>query len=156
IPLLTWAIVRRDRRAFVALAIAAPIAAATLYAFNPPWWRDPIDGVARVMRSNLTPGETIPIPVPFLGRVFLTPNESLPWYNTLAWTVFAAPIGMLLFALVGCGRVAVDKSMRGFGSLVFLNWAFLLALRALPHTPGHDGTRQILPAFGMMALMAGL
>jgi len=28
-------------------------------------------------------------------------------------------------------------------------------LRALPHTPGHDGVRQILPAFGALALVAG-
>lgn len=29
-------------------------------------------------------------------------------------------------------------------------------LRALPHTPGHDGVRQILPAFEALALVAGL
>jgi hypothetical protein len=32
----------------------------------------------------------------------------------------------------------------------------LLALRSLPHTPGHDGVRQFLPAFGLLALLAGL
>ena len=32
----------------------------------------------------------------------------------------------------------------------------LLALRALPHTPGHDGVRLFLPAFGMLAIVAGL
>ena len=31
-----------------------------------------------------------------------------------------------------------------------------MTLRALPHTPGHDGIRQFLPAFGMLALLAGL
>ena len=31
-----------------------------------------------------------------------------------------------------------------------------MVLRALPHTPGHDGVRQFLPAFGMLALLAGL
>ncbi|HEV3166377.1 MAG TPA: hypothetical protein VGZ22_20300, partial [Isosphaeraceae bacterium] len=36
------------------------------------------------------------------------------------------------------------------------HWAFLLILRALPHTPGHDGVRQFLPAFGCLALVAGL
>ncbi len=43
-----------------------------------------------------------------------------------------------------------------FASLALLCWAFPLALRALPHTPGHDGVRQILPAFGSLALLAGL
>ena len=36
------------------------------------------------------------------------------------------------------------------------NWIFLLILRSLPHTPGHDGVRQILPAFGCLALAAGV
>ncbi|HEU5116657.1 MAG TPA: hypothetical protein VFT74_08265 [Isosphaeraceae bacterium] len=40
--------------------------------------------------------------------------------------------------------------------LVLVNWGFLLLLKAMPHTPGHDGVRQFLPAFGMLALMAGL
>jgi hypothetical protein len=31
-----------------------------------------------------------------------------------------------------------------------------MLLRALPHTPGHDGVRQFLPAFGMLAVAAGL
>ena len=31
-----------------------------------------------------------------------------------------------------------------------------MVLRALPHTPGHDGVRQFLPAFGILALLAGL
>ena len=38
--------------------------------------------------------------------------------------------------------------------LVLLSLAFLLALRALPHTPGHDGVRQFLPAMGCLALVA--
>jgi hypothetical protein len=33
---------------------------------------------------------------------------------------------------------------------------FLLVLRALPHTPGHDGERQFLAAFGCLALISGL
>ena len=35
------------------------------------------------------------------------------------------------------------------------HWAFLMLLRALPHTPGHDGVRLFLPAFGVLALLAG-
>jgi hypothetical protein len=39
---------------------------------------------------------------------------------------------------------------------VMSHWIFLLVLRALPHVPGHDGVRQFLPAFGCLALSAGL
>ena len=31
-----------------------------------------------------------------------------------------------------------------------------MALRAMPHTPGHDGVRLFLPAFGVLALLGGL
>ncbi len=39
--------------------------------------------------------------------------------------------------------------------MIALHGTFLLALRALPHTPGHDGVRLFLPAFGVLALLAG-
>jgi len=35
-------------------------------------------------------------------------------------------------------------------------WDEGYGLRALPHTPGHDGFRQFLPAFGILARLAGL
>ncbi len=40
--------------------------------------------------------------------------------------------------------------------LFFAQWAFFMVLRALPGAPGHDGVRQFLPAFGSLALLAGL
>ena len=43
-----------------------------------------------------------------------------------------------------------------FAVLATLHWAFLLALRALPNTPGHDGVRLFLPAFGVLAVVSGL
>ena len=72
-----------------------------LLLLNPPWWTEPVAGLARFFRSNLTRGQTIPIPVQFLGTIYQTPNESLPWYNTLAWTVMVTPVGFLLLAVAG-------------------------------------------------------
>jgi hypothetical protein len=40
--------------------------------------------------------------------------------------------------------------------LFLVHWIFLITLRALPHTPGHDAVRQFLPAFGILTLLAGL
>jgi hypothetical protein len=42
------------------------------------------------------------------------------------------------------------------GLLIAGHWAFLMLLRAMPHTPGHDGVRLFLPAFGLLALLGGL
>jgi 4-amino-4-deoxy-L-arabinose transferase-like glycosyltransferase len=156
LPLLAWSALGRDRRGLLTLGVSALVAPLVLYAFNPPWWGAPLEGLARFLRSNLTRSETIPIPVRFLGTVYNTPIESLPWYNTLVWTAIATPVVALALALVGTWRSMVDRSVRGLGTLIVGNWLFLLALRALPHTPGHDGTRQFLPAFGLLALAAGL
>ncbi len=87
--------------------------------------------------------------------MFKTPAESLPWYNSLLWTVVATPVGFLVLAMARLVRFQGRKP-EPFGVLVLLNWGFLLLLKAMPHTPGHDGVRQFLPAFGMLALMAGL
>jgi 4-amino-4-deoxy-L-arabinose transferase-like glycosyltransferase len=156
IPFLAWTALDRNRRGAWTLAIGGVIALAILYAFNPPWWDEPIRGVERFLRSNLSRGQTTRIPTLFLGRVIVTPQHSLPWYNTLVWTVFVTPVGFL--ALAGAGAVRAVRRFRDdpFGLLAVGHWAFLLVLRALPHTPGHDGERQFLPAFGCLALVAGL
>ena len=55
----------------------------TLYVLTPSWWTAPVSGVLEFLRSNLTRANTHPIPTMFLGKIYLTPVESLPWYNTL-------------------------------------------------------------------------
>ena len=156
IPLLTWAALYRSRRGLQAMLIGGLVAVPVALAFNPAYWADPIAGVARFLRSNLTRDRTIPIPVLFLGRVVMTPKASLPWYNTLLLTAIVTPFGMLMLALAGIYRSILRSRSDTFAPLVVIQWAFLLALRALPHTPGHDGVRQFLPAFGMLAIASGL
>ncbi len=136
--------------------VAVPVAILTLYLFNPGWWANPVGGVERFLRSNLTRGETIPIPIRFLGTTYNTPIDSLPWYNTLVWTAMATPVGFLALAIVGGCRAVARRRTEPFGLLVLAHWAFLIFLRALPHTPGHDGVRLFLPAFGVLAILAGL
>jgi 4-amino-4-deoxy-L-arabinose transferase-like glycosyltransferase len=155
-PFLAWTLIYRDRRAFLTLVVGGFVALLALYAFTPPWWNNPVAGLETFLRSNLTRSETTKIPTMFLGRVILTPKDSLPWYNTLVWTVFVTPAGILILALTGAGRALRRARSERFGLLVLLHWAFLLTLRALPHTPGHDGERQFLAAFGVLALLAGL
>jgi 4-amino-4-deoxy-L-arabinose transferase-like glycosyltransferase len=156
LPFLVWSLIYRDRRGLLALAVGGVIGLITLYLFNPAFWLDPIGGVDRFVLSNTTRGETRPIPVLFLGTVYNTPRQSLPWYNTLVWTIFVTPAGFLLLALAGVVRALRLRRSEPFGLLAIGHWAFLLALRALPHTPGHDGVRQFLPAFGVLAIAAGL
>jgi 4-amino-4-deoxy-L-arabinose transferase-like glycosyltransferase len=181
LPFLAWTILYWDRRAAWTLLVGGIVGVITLYAFNPPWWPDAIGGARRFLASNLSRGRTIPIESLFLGRIYKTPIDSLPWYNTLVWTVFITPVGFLAFALAGLLTCRVSQRSATYqgestpashGGLrcadppyTFRNrlavlavghWAFLLLLRALPHTPGHDAERQFLPAFGCLALVAGL
>lgn len=169
IPFLAWACWDRNLRAARVLAVAGVVGVLVLFAFNPCWWNDPLTGVERFFRSNLTRARTIPIPVEFLGQTYATPRQSLPWYNTAAWTILVTPVGFLGLSLIGAGRATIELGRRWwprrpeartpsidtFAVLALMHWGFLLLLRAMPHTPGHDGVRLILPAFGMLAIVAG-
>ena len=118
LPFLAWSLLYRDRRGFLTLLVGLGVAIVLLYALNPPWWTEPLAGVERFLRSNLTRGRTRPIPVLFLGQVYVTPNGSLPWYNTLVWTVFVAPVGFLALALVGVvprARAGPERAVRPAG-----------------------------------------
>jgi len=169
VPFVVWALWDRNLRAGRILAVAGFVGIMTLFACNPCWWNDPVAGVERFLRSNLTRAKTISIPISFLGRIYETPRESLPWYNTVVWTVLVTPVAFLILSLIGAARGAIEAARRwvprsrngprtnadGFAVLALMHWGFLLLLRAMPHTPGHDGVRQFLPAFGMLAIMAG-
>ncbi len=155
LPFVAWTLVYREQKGFWTLLVGGAVAILTLYAFNPPWWPDPVAGVERFFASNLNRARSIPINVLFLGQIIETPTGSLPWYNTLLWTLLVTPAGFLAFALIGAGRTLAKPKGRSFEVLALGHWTFLLILRALPHTPGHDGVRQFLPAFGCLALVAG-
>lgn len=156
LPAIAWTALYRDRRAVISLLAGGLVAAAVLYAIVPPWWLNPVGGVEAFLASNLSRARTTRIPTLFLGHVYVTPRSSLPWYNTLAWTAMVTPIGFLLLGLGGVA-VALRRARTGpFAVLILLHWAFLLALRALPSAPGHDGVRQFLAAFGVFALLVGL
>jgi hypothetical protein len=155
IPFLAWTVLYRDRRGTIALLAGGVIAAFWLSAITPPWWTNPASGIIEFLRSNLSRATTHPMPSLFLGKTYFTPIDSLPWYNTLVWTAIATPLGIVTLALIG-----VISALRRFHErlevLAVPNLAFPLIVRALPHTPGHDGVRQFLPTLGCLALAVGL
>ncbi len=54
IPFVVWALWDRNPRAARILAVAGVVGVVVLFAFNPCWWNDPVTGVERFFRSNLT------------------------------------------------------------------------------------------------------
>jgi 4-amino-4-deoxy-L-arabinose transferase-like glycosyltransferase len=156
LPFLVWAGLYRSRRASRTLFVGLVVALGAVYAMVPPWWTDPIDGVSRFFASNLTRSATFPLRIQFLHAVYETPRESLPWYNTLVWTLMVTPVGFLAMAVAGLWSAVRGWRREPIGLLIAGNWALLIALRAMPHTPGHDGVRLFLPAFGVLALLGGM
>ena len=156
LPFLGWAVWYRSRPAFTTLLIGLAIGIVVLFVLMPPWWSNPIDGVVRFLDSNLNRAKSIPISVQFLHRIYNTPKESLPWYNTMVWTVLVTPMGFLAMGLLGLVAAVARRRDEPVGLLLAGHWIFLLILRAMPHTPGHDGVRLFLPAFGVLAMLGGL
>jgi 4-amino-4-deoxy-L-arabinose transferase-like glycosyltransferase len=156
LPFLIWSCVYRSRTGLKTLLVGGLIGITVLFALMPPWWHDPINGIIGFLESNLSRGVTRRIPVEFLGITYNTPRDSLPWFNTLVWTVLVTPIGFLMLAGIGFWRTLRLWRSEPIGLLIAGHWIFLILLRALPHTPGHDGVRLFLPAFGMLALLGGL
>ncbi|GIW86181.1 MAG: hypothetical protein KatS3mg108_0505 [Isosphaeraceae bacterium] len=156
VPLAVWALVRRDGPALGWLLAAGLVAVPVFWAVNPPFWGEPVVGLVRFLQSNLSRSETIPIRTQFLGTIYETPTGSLPWYNTVVWVVMTTPVGFLILALGG-GLAAVRQiRSEPVGLLLVLSAATLLVVRALPHTPGHDGVRQLAAALGPLAVLSGL
>ena len=116
------------------LAAGLIVALATLYLLCPPWWTEPILGPVRFFRSNLTRGITRPIPVLFLGTIYQTPNDSLPWYNTLVWTVMVTPVVFLVLALCGMVRAVHRWRDEPLGLLILGHWV-------LPDAPARLAAR---------------
>jgi hypothetical protein len=156
LPFLAWAGMYRSRQGFKTIFAGLIIAIAFLYAIVPPWWGDPIDGLVRFFKANLTRSQTIPMRVLFLNAAYETPIESLPWYNALVWTVLVTPPGILVAAAVGFWPALRSWRSEPIPILIAGHWAFFIVLRGLPHVPGHDGVRLFLPAFGVLALQSAL
>ena len=144
------------KRQFKGLLLSLCIATVSLYLFNPSWWCEPVGGPLRFFKSNLTRGRTIPIETLYLGQVYKTPLESLPWSNTLVWTILATPVIALIASLVGLIPSSRRGPQRTFTQILAVGWFIPLALRALPHTPGHDGVRQFIAGLGVGTAMTGI
>ena len=102
IPFLAWVILYRDRRGLVALVIGTLLGLCLLVILIPPWWHNPVLGLDRFFRSNLSRATTTPLKTLFLGTIYETPTGSLPWYNTVVWTVLVTPVGFLTLGVPGC------------------------------------------------------
>lgn len=157
VSLLAWTALYRDRPGLRALAVALPVALVVFLLLDPPLWHAPLEGLRTFFRLNLHRAQNpdLDISTQFLGRMYDLDN-TLPWYNTLFWTAVTVPVGILLLALGGLAGALRRCRSESLGVLVVAHWALLVVARALPGVPPHDGVRLFLPAFAMLAALAGL
>lgn len=157
VPFLACALLQRDRRGLLALAVGVPIALAVFVWTNPPLWHDPIGGLQTFFELNANraarPG--LNISTQFLGRMYNL-DYSPPWYNAFFWTAVTVPVGTLLLAAVGMASVLRRGITDNAGPVILANWLVLLIVRALPGVPPHDGIRLFLPSFPFLACLAGI
>lgn len=157
LPIAAAVAISGFRRADIrGMIVAGIVAVVTIYAINPSWWCEPIEGPIRFFRSNLTRGQTIAIETLYLGKVYVTPKNSLPWSNTLVLTAMTMPVLTLAAAFLGAFSGLRNTPTRRFVAILLISWAVPTGLRAMPHTPGHDGVRQFVAGLGVVTVLAGI
>ncbi|MGD9125916.1 MAG: hypothetical protein PVH19_00935 [Planctomycetia bacterium] len=155
IPFILWAVLYRDRKALVSLAVGLPVAILTFYALNPPLWLNPIDGFLTFLQMNFHRDEMgLNLSTQFLGRLYDL-NYSLPWYNTFFWVGVTVPVPLLILLVVELVAIVRHPFRARVEMLVALSAAILLIVRMLPGVPVHDGVRLFLPAFAFLAILIG-
>jgi hypothetical protein len=172
IPLVARRVLAGHRQQWRELFVIGPVALLVFYALNPPLWHDPITGAVDYVRLNLGRPDVNPFgagssqvpdwwavqqraPIDFFHYAFGAMTDLgqpyYPWYNTIAWLVFAAPVPALVLGIIG-----LHDCIRRRAFALPLHWAILMILRALPGAPSYDGIRLILPAFGFWCTLGGV
>ena len=157
LPFLAWAVLYRSRQGFITLACRAdhrrhravcPSAAVVERAGRR---LDAVSGIQPEPRQDDPDQDSIP-------RNDLRHAQAVASLVQHARMDAVRDAGRLPGAggrgsLGGSAKLAKQRSI---GVLFAGHWLFLMILRAMPHTPGHDGVRLFLPAFGVLALLGGL
>ncbi len=163
LPFLVWILCRRRwDRSFDAVSgfdITKRILAAgftamlVFFLLNPPLWFDPVDGFKKFVFLNTN--RSLDVSIQFLGGIYNL-QHSLPWYNTIFWTLITVPLGLLILAAFGIVETVRSDPKRWAGILLLLNMSTLLIVRAIPGTPVHDGVRLFVAAFPFLAILSGI
>ena len=154
LPFLAWTVVYRSRSGLATLAVGVVVAAVTLYATTPPWWTAPSRGACRFFPIEPDPHRDHTA----AGAVS---GENPCHAHRLAALVQHARLDgdrhAHRVAGDGAGRCRFECSPgRSTGHAGDHQHGLSAGLAGHAHTPGHDGVRQFLPAFGCLALVAGL
>ncbi len=87
--LLLWALIHRPAGWWRPLVWSIPLVPAVMVAVMPPWWSNPVGGIARWVRVFLNYPQQVP--VLYLGKVYDSVKTFLPWHNTIVLTTTMVP-----------------------------------------------------------------
>ena len=169
--MIAWALLHRPRGWWRPLAWSIPIVPAVMVACMPPWWAHPIAGITRWVAAFLNYPQKVP--VAYLGTVYDSTRNFLPWHNTIVLTATMVPPGLLALAAVGVGVALRPSAAHGsstdgdedpatargwLSDRVVVSWALINfatwpVLRMAPVLPAHDGLRQLIPAFFFLPIL---
>ena len=152
VPLGLWAARFRWRIPWRWLWVAGAAALVAAVGLNPRWWRDPAGWIYLFVQASLTRGSYSTLPTYFLGRTY---PFNLPWYNAPLLTAATTPVAILVLFAVGLAAACRDRLRTDLGAFAAMTVIFLWVARGLPQAPGHDGIRLFLPAFPLVAALAG-
>ncbi len=160
--MIVWALIHRPPGWWRPLAWSVPIVPAVMVACMPPWWTHPVAGIIRWIRAFLDYPQKVP--VYYLGTVYDSVQNFLPWHNTIVLTATMVPLGLFGLAAIGVGAAIrrpvnlpepsrlPDRVVVAWAGINFATW---IVLRMVPGLPAHDGLRQLVPAFFFLPVLAG-
>ncbi|MFO7898688.1 MAG: glycosyltransferase family 39 protein, partial [Planctomycetota bacterium] len=161
IVLVPWAAWVLGKRA--AVPCLAFVAAGVLVFFGGwPWlWPRPAERMGNYAlnkterlggASGRRPAGTTTVPVHYFGRTYR--ERPAPWHYPLVLTAATVPVGLLVFAVLGCG--AAVSGRKKIGLLIAASGLVHLLAFVVPSVPKYDGVRLFLPAFPFLACLAGV
>jgi 4-amino-4-deoxy-L-arabinose transferase-like glycosyltransferase len=144
--LTAWGFLWRPGRALRLFAWGAGLGLALFFAFQPLYWKDPVETFLAYVRFNL---HHFPIRCHFLG---VTYSGHGPWYYAPVILGSTMPVPVLLLSLAGVLRALVRPDRR---QALFLWLAVVpLLLMMMPNAPTYDGERLFVQAYPLWVLLA--
>lgn len=118
-----------------------------MIAVSPEKWRHPLSGIGQFVTYPLT-RSSIPISTMYLGRGYAF---HLPWHYFLFMSLVTYPVALWLLLP---GLISCPKTIRNPLLPIAIALAAWLVLVHLPNTPRHDGVRQFLSVYPLLALLS--
>lgn len=161
VVLIPWALWAHRKRGLRPCALLLLVGGLTFFAGWPWLWHRTGERVGAYIGNKverLGDGDgatgTTQVPVHYLGTTYR--DRSAPWHYPFVLTLATVPLGLLVFAGLGC-RCARPREAHGRLVILILASGLLhLVVVALPKVPKYDGVRLFLPAFPFIACLAGL